>query len=249
MGLAFAQSDDPSKLLAEAKADLSKQFQPTTDSAMAKLEQANALWAKQNSKTPEYADSLVYMTLLMHHQRGFLSDSDATPLDEWKNRAAANVEKALEICHETPNIDPGLYAQALELKADLLGRGSAGSTFWDEAAEQRKKHIADLGNPAPSLLEQAHKMSEATTPPILKVKLTPDYSQYARLRLIKGNTLFSLVIDKNGNPQNIHLVKSLGYGLDEEAVEVVKHWHFTPATKDGEPVAVRVNIDLAFHLR
>jgi len=39
-----------------------------------------------------------------------------------------------------------------------------------------------------------------------------------------------------------------GLGLDEKAVEAVRSWRFDPATKDGKPVAVQIDVEVAFRL-
>jgi Gram-negative bacterial TonB protein C-terminal len=39
------------------------------------------------------------------------------------------------------------------------------------------------------------------------------------------------------------------YGLDEQAVTAMKKWVFKPGTKDGKPVAVRVDVEMSFRLR
>jgi TonB family protein len=57
-----------------------------------------------------------------------------------------------------------------------------------------------------------------------------------------------LVVDANGLPQNIKVQRALGMGLDEEAVKAVKRWRFQPATKDGEPVPVMINVEVNFRL-
>jgi len=48
--------------------------------------------------------------------------------------------------------------------------------------------------------------------------------------------------------QEVHLRRGLGSGLDEKAIEAVRNWRFDPARKDGEPVAVRVNLDVEFRM-
>jgi TonB family protein len=42
--------------------------------------------------------------------------------------------------------------------------------------------------------------------------------------------------------------RGLGMGLDQKAVEAVKQWKFDPATKDGKPVAVQINVEVNFRL-
>jgi len=49
-------------------------------------------------------------------------------------------------------------------------------------------------------------------------------------------------------PQDVRIVRKLGYGLDEQAVEAVRKYRFEPAMHDGKPVPVEVNIQVAFKI-
>jgi protein TonB len=49
-------------------------------------------------------------------------------------------------------------------------------------------------------------------------------------------------------PTDIKITRPLGSGLDEKAVEAVRQWRFKPGTKDGSPVAVRINVEINFNL-
>jgi periplasmic protein TonB len=63
-----------------------------------------------------------------------------------------------------------------------------------------------------------------------------------------GVVVLRLVVGSDGNPRDIQVVRALGLGLDEKAIEAVRKWRFEPARKDGKPVAVAVNIEVNFHL-
>ena len=76
----------------------------------------------------------------------------------------------------------------------------------------------------------------------------PKYSSKARKAGLEGLVVLSAVIGVDGMPQNIEVKQSLGMGLDEEAIKAVKHWRFKPALKNGKPVAVPLNVKVAFHL-
>jgi TonB family protein len=60
--------------------------------------------------------------------------------------------------------------------------------------------------------------------------------------------LLSLEVGADGLAHNIQVVRGLGLGLDEKAVEAVQQWTFKPGMKDGEPVPVRASIEVNFRL-
>jgi TonB family protein len=76
----------------------------------------------------------------------------------------------------------------------------------------------------------------------------PDYSDEARDKRAQGTVELSLIVGLDGKPHNIHVVRKLGHGLDEKAMEAVAMWTWEPGTKDGEPVPVQLHITMDFHL-
>jgi TonB family protein len=76
----------------------------------------------------------------------------------------------------------------------------------------------------------------------------PEFTDDARRANYQGNVSVQLIVDSEGNPQNVRLVNHLGMGLDEKAIEAVKQYRFRPAMYQGHPVAVQIVIDLDFHL-
>jgi TonB family protein len=44
-------------------------------------------------------------------------------------------------------------------------------------------------------------------------------------------------------------VRSLGFGLDENAIQALKQWRFRPGMRNGVPVDVALNIEVNFNLR
>ena len=76
-----------------------------------------------------------------------------------------------------------------------------------------------------------------------------EFSDEARRAKYPGVCLVGLIVDAQGNPQNVHIVRALGMGLDEKAMEAVRKYKFKPAMRDGKtPVPVYVNVEVNFRL-
>jgi len=76
----------------------------------------------------------------------------------------------------------------------------------------------------------------------------PDYSEEARKAKYQGMVILQVVVDADGRSRDIRVARSAGMGLDEKAIEAVRHWRFEPGTKDKRPVAVVVNVEVNFRL-
>ena len=76
----------------------------------------------------------------------------------------------------------------------------------------------------------------------------PEFSEEARKAKFQGVCTLGLIVGVDGRPRNIHVLNSLGMGLDEKAMEAVKNWKFEPAMKDGHPVPVEIAVEVDFHL-
>lgn len=84
--------------------------------------------------------------------------------------------------------------------------------------------------------------------PIAKFTPEPDFSEEARKAKYQGVVVLAAIIGSDGKPRNIRVVRSLGMGLDEKAVERVRTWLFEPGKKNGTPVAVAMNLEVDFRL-
>jgi periplasmic protein TonB len=86
------------------------------------------------------------------------------------------------------------------------------------------------------------------TAPVAKFTPEPDFSEEARKAKYQGVVVLSAIIGPDGKPRNIHVVRALGMGLDEKAIEKVRSWLFEPGKKNGTPVAVSMNLEVDFRL-
>ncbi len=76
----------------------------------------------------------------------------------------------------------------------------------------------------------------------------PEYTDSARKKKINGSVTLAMIVTAEGNVRDLKVVKGLDKGLDKQALAAVSTWKFEPATKDGKPVAVHLNVDVTFKL-
>lgn len=95
--------------------------------------------------------------------------------------------------------------------------------------------------------EPVYSLTDDVTPPRVTKQVNPDYSLGARGIRIKGSVVVETVVSSRGVPHNTRVIKGLDKDIDEAVVEAVKQWQFAPGKKNGKPVAVRVQLEIAFH--
>jgi len=93
-----------------------------------------------------------------------------------------------------------------------------------------------------------YRVGGGVSAPVAIYKIEPEYSEEARKAKFQGTVVLSIVVDEQGLPRNFKVVKPLGLGLDEKAIEAVQKWRFTPAKLNGRPVAVQATVEVNFRL-
>jgi len=84
--------------------------------------------------------------------------------------------------------------------------------------------------------------------PVLVFAPDPEFSDEARRAKYQGVCVVGLIVDAQGNPQRVRVVRPLGMGLDEKAIEAVRQYKFKPAMYQGHPVAVEIDIEVNFRI-
>jgi len=93
-----------------------------------------------------------------------------------------------------------------------------------------------------------YRQGGAISAPVLLNYVSAEFTDAARTARYQGTCMLSLIVDRNGMPASISVMQRLDYGLTENAIKSVEKFRFKPAMKDGEPVTVRVPIEVSFHL-
>ena len=97
-----------------------------------------------------------------------------------------------------------------------------------------------------------------TTPKLIHF-VDSHYTEEARRKKITGVCVISLIVNVNGEPESVKVVRSLaaslkpklqaaGQGLDDAAITAVQQYRFKPSTLDGKPVPVEIHVEVSYHL-
>ncbi len=84
--------------------------------------------------------------------------------------------------------------------------------------------------------------------PELVYRVEPEYSDEARKAKFQGTVVLYVIVDSKGFARDVKVIRPLGLGLDQKAIEAVTKWKFKPGMKDGKPVNVEAQIEVNFRL-
>ena len=103
-------------------------------------------------------------------------------------------------------------------------------------------------SPPQGPVDGVYRVGHGVSAPRVTYTPEPEFSEKARQAGYEGTCVLEMVVDAEGIPRDIKVVRPIGMGLDDKAIEAVRQWRFKPGMKDGEPVAVRINVETSFHL-
>jgi TonB family protein len=86
------------------------------------------------------------------------------------------------------------------------------------------------------------------TPVAVTSKPNPVYTDQARKQHVEGEVLLQVVFMASGQVQVLRVVRGLGYGLDESAVQAAQRVRFVPAQRNGQPVDSTATLHIVFQL-
>lgn len=94
----------------------------------------------------------------------------------------------------------------------------------------------------------AYRVGGGVSAPVPIYRPNPEHSKEAIDAKFEGDVVLSVVVDEKGNPRELKVIRPLGMGLDEKAIETAQKWKFRPGMKNGHPVPVQGTITVNFRL-
>ena len=116
---------------------------------------------------------------------------------------------------------------------ELGGRGKGGSRG---------------NNPDGDEPDHVYKSPEVSTRPRVITKPEPTYTEEARRNQVTGTVLLRVVFSSSGQVTNIQAVQKLSGGLTEKAIAAARQIRFVPATRNGQPVSMQMQLEYNFNL-
>ncbi len=136
---------------------------------------------------------------------------------------------------------------ALKLYARFLreqSRNDEAAAMEARATAMQKSSASQVWTTSP----EVHRIGAGISAPKVIDKIEPQYSDEARAANVDGTVTVYVEIGTDGLAHNSRILRPLGLGLDEKALEAVDQWRFLPGAKDGEPVTVAATIEINFRL-
>jgi TonB family protein len=122
-----------------------------------------------------------------------------------------------------------------------IGSGSRGGIGSGSGAGFGPGHGGGFG-------DGAFRVGGGVSAPEILSKVDPEYSEEARKAKFSGTVLLRIVVDAAGRVSEAKVIRGIGLGLDEKAIEAVNKWKFKPGVKNGAPVPVVASIEVNFRL-
>lgn len=95
-----------------------------------------------------------------------------------------------------------------------------------------------------------YTLGSGVTNPVPITQTIPSYTDEAIKAKVQGVVLLQAIIRKNGRVTDFKVLRGLGYGLEEKAIEeIATSWKFRPGTLNGRAVDVLATIEVQFNLR
>lgn len=163
--------------------------------------------------------------------------------------ATAVLNGTTEVRGETLRVEAGLFSCQKE-KAGPPERFSLPSSDFASAL-----------TPVDSFPKDFSPSEEASTPLIQRAGLNgitspvcvhcpdPNYTDPARTVKFNGNMMLEVTVSGEGRTFDAKVVQGLPFGLNESAIKTLSEWQFKPATREGQPLASRLMIEVTFRLK
>jgi TonB family protein len=160
-----------------------------------------------------------------------LADAAKEAVLQWRYQPARRNGEPVEV---STNIDINFYRDGQTSARDDTEPGLLDASVYSKTHPEPPEGVFRVGN--------------GVSAPRAILAPDPEYPKRARKKHQQGRVIFYVVVTEQGLPRDIKITQSLTPELDAKAYQAVSNWKFSPAMKDGKPVAVLISIEMNFKL-
>jgi TonB family protein len=163
---------------------------------------------------------------------------------------AATPAAAVETNEALAAVSPAHSAMVMNKALDNIFANNIDQAMMSHLPEYWQQYFVSKSQHRPFMPADASikVVGDGVTPPQVLNSIDPSSNEFAQQFGIAGMELLRTVVDSTGVPRQIVIARPIGFGLDEKAVEAVKNSHFRPATANGQPVPVVVDLVVTFRI-
>ncbi len=137
---------------------------------------------------------------------------------------------------------------SVEQLLDWKGTARDGCLPLVPSPEKAVKNGTRSNTEQPNVSGKVYEIKEGVVAPQILAYVDPIYPPMARERKLSGQVVVSAVIGVDGVPRELRVEQPIGNGFDERALEAVTKYRFSPATRNGIPVIVRLQVSVNFQV-
>ena len=163
---------------------------------------------------------------------------------------AATTAAAVETNQALAAVSPAHSAMVMNKALDNIFANDIDQAMMSHLPDYWQEYFASKSQHRPFMPADAgiKIVGDGVTPPQVLNSIDPSSNEFAQQFGIAGMELLRTVVDSTGVVRQIAISRPIGFGLDEKAVEAVKNSHFRPATANGQPVPVVVDLVVTFRI-
>jgi TonB family protein len=159
---------------------------------------------------------------------------------------AAEAESLLHTALAVENPNSAQAATIMELYALFLRRNNRDDearSIQAQADALRKEQGQHVSNS-----DAVRVAVGGVTAPQFVHKAEPEYTEEARAAKYQGTVVLYVEVGPDGMAHNMRVLRGLGLGLDQKAIDAVGKWQFKPGLRNGVPVTVQATVEVNFRL-
>lgn len=185
-------------------------------------------------------------------QTGGFGDPNGVPAKTTQTRAV-NIAQAGGFDMPTGPGSGNGTAGASGARGEVASTGFGSGTATENRRAPGTVQQAGFGDadvPAPPTV-QSHPAAQAPAkmvPAQILSKPLPSYTEDARAKRIEGEVLLEVVFGASGKIRVLRVVRGLGHGLDDAAIQAAEQIRFKPALRDGQPSDSKAVVHIIFQL-